>query len=439
MRIRPVPNFLGTPDKLNRRAEDGAGRFRFGDFELDLRNRELRRNGARVKLQEQPLQLLTLLIERPGTLVKREELAQHLWPGLHVNFDRSSNTAVNALRQALADSPRNPRFIETRAGLGYSFIASVEAVPHEKALSEAYLKGRYFYDKLREDDLHKSVAHFQAALAEDPRSALAHAALADSYVQFALLGVIPAPEAHARAREYATKAVQIDGELGVAHASLGGVKKVFERDWDGAQTDYRRALDLEPNCASAHSCYGDLLSATGKHAQAIQELRRAQALDPLSLVIQMELAWVLYLAQDFEAAMEQCWKTLAMEPKFALAQHTLGLAYEQMGMHDEAIVELRNARVCSEDHPAMLTALGHAYAIAGDRRAAETVLDELEQIARYRHVSAYGMSLVYVGLGDFNGAVKWLEKAYAERDVWLLWVNVEPGSPVCGRMPGLSA
>ena len=161
-----------------------AGKFRFGAFEVDLENRELRKHGLRVKLQHKPFQILELLLCAPGRLVMRNELAERLWPCLHVNFDRSLNTAVNALRQALGDSRGNPRFIETRSGLGYRFIAPVEelgrqtdrvlatAAPESRVRSKTttnpeahadYLKGRYFYNRLSEDDLHKSVAYFESA------------------------------------------------------------------------------------------------------------------------------------------------------------------------------------------------------------------------------------------------------------------------------------
>ncbi len=551
-------------------------RFRFGVFELNLRDRDLRKNGLRVKLQEQPLQLLELLLETPGDVVTRDQLAKHLWPGLHVNFERSLNTAVNALRQALGDSSRNPRFIETRPGLGYRFIAPVEPIdqvngrnrldealdsiavlpfectggadaldylgdgiaesiictlsavrnlriiarstafrfrghdiePHrigktlrvravlsggvevhgdqvaivaelvdvntgsrlwgeryagrraevpsiEKDIStgvlkrlgsqdgywnsskirtytgsfeayQNYLKGRYFHNKMTEADLHKSIAYFEAALAEDPLYALAYTGLADTYCLFAFMSIIPSREAQVRAKEYAMAALRIDQDLAEAHASLASLKKLYEWDWAGGEAEYRKALELNPNFAAGHHTFAAHLSAMGRHDEGLEEIRRAQELDPLSLVVNMELAWQLYMARDFQASMDQSWKTLAMEPQFAAAQNTLGLAYEAMGMHEEAIVEFQNARTCSGGNPASVAALAHAYATAGDHGDAAAALRELEHIAQQRYVSPYLLGLVHSGLGRDDIAFEWLGKALAERDVWLVWLKVEP-------------
>src|SRR5580693_102579 len=171
------------------------GRLRFGVFDLDVQNRELRRRGLRVKLQQKPLKILHLLLTQAGRFVTRGQLAHYLWPDLHVNFDRSLNTAINTLRRTLGDSPENPRFIETRAGLGYRFIAPVEHIEEPPASDRAgqseraysgnvdayhdYLKGRYFQNKMTEEDLRRSVAYFEAALATEPGCALAYTGLAD--------------------------------------------------------------------------------------------------------------------------------------------------------------------------------------------------------------------------------------------------------------------
>jgi tetratricopeptide (TPR) repeat protein len=140
----------------------------------------------------------------------------------------------------------------------------------------------------------------------------------------------------------------------------------------------------------------------------------------------MEFAWNLYMARDFKGALEQSWKTLVLEPKFAAAQHTLGLAYEQLEMHDEAITEFQNAHVCSGGHPSTVAALGHAYAAAGRHGNASEALRELEQLSQRRYVSPYWNALVYAGLGMDYPALESLEKAWEERDVWLVWLKVEP-------------
>jgi DNA-binding winged helix-turn-helix (wHTH) protein len=362
-------------------SESEVTRLRFGVFDLDTQNRELRRRGLRVKLQQKPFRILHLLLTRAGNFVSRGQLAEYLWPDLHVNFDRSLNTAVNSLRRALGDSPENPRFIETRAGLGYRFIAPVETIEEPPASDRAgqteraysgnvdayhdYLKGRYFQNKMTEEDLRRSVAYFEAALAAEAECALAYAGLADTYSLLAHLGILPAKEAHERGIECTAAALRIDPQLAEGHTALAGLKKLYEWDWMGAEAAYRQALGLKPNDAHGHRMYASLLSAMERHPEAIQEIRRAQQLDPLSLAINAEAAWELYMARDFEGAVDQAWRTLAMEPRFAPAQHALGLAYQQMGMLEDAIIEFQNARVCSTNHPAAAAALCHAYGSAG--------------------------------------------------------------------------
>src|ERR1022692_530547 len=345
----PAPKSMSVSPKL-----------RFGPFEVDLENRELRKHGIRIKLQRKPFQILEFLLQRPGQLVMRNDLAQLLWPGMHVSFDRSLNTAVNALRRALGDTSRNARFIETRTGLGYRFMAPVEevggAVAHAEAgiqlvrsiaasagvgtdVPQDCLKGRYFCHKLTEEDLHKGVAHFNAALAQDPNCAFAYAGLADAYCLSALLNMAPPGEIYPRAKEMALNALGARQDLGDAHASLASVKRLFEWDWAGAEAEYLTALVLSSNSAMTHQAYGAHLAATGKAEEALRELRRSEEIDPLSPMVNVGVAWGLYVARDFQGASEQSWKVLAMEPKFGAAQYTLGLAYAQMGLTEDAIVD----------------------------------------------------------------------------------------------------
>ena len=418
-----------------------ARTIRFGVFELHLEHAELRKRGLRVKLQPKPFQILRLLLETPGDFVTRDRLARHLWPDLHVDFDRSLNTAVNSLRRALGDSSENPRFIETRTGFGYRFIAPVESIedtarradPSPKAAGgrqlepyHDYLKGRYFCDRLTEDGLRKSVAYFEAALAGDPQYAPAYAGLADTYGWFAALGVLPPEDAYRRAKQCIASAVRLDDRLAEAHASLASVRSFHERDWANAEAGYKRALELDHNYARGHQFYAEHLSAQGQHSEALREIRTAQQLDPLSLTVNMKLAWILYLARDFQGAMEQSWKTLAMEPAFAPAQITLGLACHELGMQEDAIVELQNAAACSAEHPAALASLGYAYGAAGMRSESRELLRKLQRIAESRYVSFYWIALLYAGLDEKRAAADCLEKARRSGDCWAPWFAVDP-------------
>jgi serine/threonine-protein kinase len=164
----------------------------------------------------------------------------------------------------------------------------------------------------------------------------------------------------------------------------------------------------------------------GRTQESAKEIRIAQALDPLSLLVNTETAWNLYMAREFEAAVEQSWKTLTLEPRFAAAQHTLGLAYEQMGMIDEATTELQNARLCSGGQLAILAALGHVYASCGYHHEAGAVIREIDALERHRYVSPYWRAIIHAGFGYVDEAFASLEKALDERDVWLVWMKVEP-------------
>lgn len=421
--------------------EGAARKLRFGSFEVDLQEQELYNRGIRIALQHKPFRILELLLVNRGALVTRDELARHLWPNLHVSFDRGLNTAVNVLRRALGDSPTRCRYIETRSGLGYRFIAHVEEIPSPKANGRASnsiqsspdfeahqdcLKGRYFYSKMTEEDLFKSIAHYESALKSDPNCALAYTGLASTYTLLALLGSISTPVADARVREYATAALRIDEKLAEAHAALAGVKKWFEWDWAGAEREYLAALELKSEHAGVRSAYAAFLCCTGRLEEASREIRRAQQLDPLAIDIATEVAWSSYIGRDFQCAVEQCWKALTLETKHAPAQHTLGLAYEQLGMFEEAIVELGNAAVCSGGHPVAIASLAHAHASSGNLEEAYRHLRELEELSSHRRVSPYWMSILHAGLGAHDAAFEWLEKTFEQRDVWLVWLKMEP-------------
>jgi len=373
-----------------------------------------------------------MLLKQPGELVSRQDLARALWPDAHVSFERGLNTAVNVLRQTLGESSQECRFIETRSGLGYRFIAPVEAVIEPPTpssslnLHEDYLKGRYFLNKMTEDALWKAIAYFESVLAGDPRYAVAYAGLADAYCQSALTASTHGENAAQKARDYSAAALQHGPVLAESHVSLARVKTLFDWDWSGARAEYLHALELSPDSAEARRAYAAFLSASASPAEALVESARALVLDPLSCAICAEHAWHLYLAGDFQGAVEQCWKVLTLEPAFAPAQHTLGLAYQQLDMHEEAIVELKNADHISSDHPAAIGALGHVYGAAGMPGQAREMLHELDRRAQRRHVSPYWYGLVYTGLGESAQALDVLEKACRQRDPALLWLNVDP-------------
>jgi len=424
----------------------GAVVVRFGTFQVNLRERELYKRGVRLKLQQKPFQILELLLERPGELITRNAIRDRLWPGLHVSFERSLNTAVNTLRQTLGDSPRNPRFIETRPGLGYRFIAPVERVvfqrtgetPSRSSEFEDYVKGRYFYNKATEESLRLSVAHFNACLEAEPRHAKSHAGLADAHMLLACFHTAPPRAAFQAATEHARTAVRMDAQSAEAHAALGAVSWLKDWDRDRAEEHFARALALDANCATALQWYADYLCSTGRVDEALAHMRRALQVDAVSPLLNMRMAWALYMARDFEGALVQSWKTLAVEPNFAAAQHALGLAHGQLGDTSEARIELRNACSCSGGHPIPLASLGHAYAVSGDEEEARKILRQLEQMSATRSISPYWSALVYAGLRETSRALEALARGFDVRDPWIVWVGVDPRFDSLRRHPAFA-
>jgi DNA-binding winged helix-turn-helix (wHTH) protein/Flp pilus assembly protein TadD len=423
--------------------QDRAGmRFRFESFEVNFSEWELRKHGVRIRLQRKPFQILRILLERPGELVTRHELAAQLWPGLHVDFERSLNTAVNCLRQALGDSSRTYRFIETRSGLGYRFIGRIERLASmtsgtvlvrrpatSKQTSAAcpdYLKGVLLYNKMTADSMARASNYFESAIRLDPKFAPAYAGLSDVQNILGCWSVLPSVSAGMKAKSYAEAALQIDASLAGAHTALATATRLLKAPGSDIEHRYRTALELDDASANTHVWYGDYLCARGRFTEAIEQLREAQQLDPLSLFGHFELAWALYVARDFRSALIESWSALMLEPGFAPAQYTLGLAHQQLGQLDEALTEFENARRCSEGHPATIGSLGCALAKAGDRDAALRTIEDLQAASNERYVSPFWHALVYAGLEDFESADACIQKMREAGDILCDWYALDP-------------
>jgi TolB-like protein/DNA-binding winged helix-turn-helix (wHTH) protein/Flp pilus assembly protein TadD len=602
-------------------------RLRFGVFELDLRAGELRKHGLRVRLQEQPIQLLAMLLEHPGEVVTREELRKKLWPAdTFVDFDHGLNKAISKIREALSDSAGSPRFVETVARRGYRFLAevkvadaatarspelatpphplaetgdrpdlaakpampgrrlaslawkisavalfllvaslaawefhssnrpslvirslavlpleslssdasqdyfadgmtdelisdlgqisalrvisrtsvmaykharkplpqiarelNVEAVvegtvlrsgdqvritaqlieastdkhlwsqsyqgelqdtlalqskvaraiadqirinlnPREQAALknvkvvnpqayESFLKGRYFWNKRTADGLKVALAYFNQAVDEDAKYAQAYSGLADTY---ALLGdwqyaVMTPKEALPKAKAAAIKALELDSALGEAHNSFAFCLDGFDWDFDSAGKEFLRAIELNPGYATAHHWYAWHLSLLGRYDEAIAEMRKAENLDPLSLIINADFAELLVLAHSSDESIEQSRKTIEMDPNFALAHNQLAQAYLQKHMNDEAVAELQKAAQLSGGSPTVMANLARAYVASGKRGEAIRLLNGLKKRSNATYSRGSEIAVIYAALGDTDQAMNWLEKGFEER------------------------
>ncbi|HET6861482.1 MAG TPA: winged helix-turn-helix domain-containing protein [Pyrinomonadaceae bacterium] len=298
----------------------------------------------------------------------------------------------------------------------------------EKKQLEAYglyLKGRNAWNKRTGDALLQAIDFFQQAIAIDPNYGSAYAGLADCYNMLVVYGRLQPKDGFPKAKDAATKALEIDESLAEAHTSMAFIK--FRWDWDRTATEreFQTAIRLKPTYAPAHQWYSSYLVAVERFDEAIDEAKRTEELEPLSFVGSSHLGWIYYLSGQNDNAIKQCKKILELDPSSFPARRYLGLAYEAKGMYAEAINEFQTG-VKLSGSPLMLALLGHAYAASGKRAEALQVLADLQQLPEERYVSPYTVAAIYAGLGDNDSAFKWLDKAVEERDIWLMNLKVDP-------------
>jgi DNA-binding winged helix-turn-helix (wHTH) protein/TolB-like protein/Tfp pilus assembly protein PilF len=298
----------------------------------------------------------------------------------------------------------------------------------EKKQIEAYrlyLKGRNAWNKRTGDALLQAIEFFNQAIAIDPNNSAAYAGIADCYNMLVVYGRVEPKEGFPKAKEAATKALEIDESSAEAHSSMAFIK--FRWDWDRAATEreFQEAIKLKPAYAPAHQWYSSYLVAVERFDEAIAEAKRTEELEPLSFVASSHLGWIYYLSGQNDKAIEQCRKILELDPSSFPARRYLGLAYEAKGMYAEAITEFQTG-VKLSGSPLMLALLGHAYAASGKTAEAKQVLNDLQQLQGQRYVSPYTVAAIHAGLGDQEQAFKWLQTAVEERDIWLMNLKVDP-------------
>jgi TolB-like protein/Tfp pilus assembly protein PilF len=555
-----------------------ARTLKFGSFELDVRLRELRTGSTRVRLQDQPFEILRLMLESAGEVVTREQLRQRLWPaGTYVDFEHSLNAAVKRLRAALGDDADNPRFVETLPRRGYRFIAPLDtaepAVPPRRAASmrprlavlpfanlsddpaqdyfsdglteemiaqlgsvssgrmavvarwssmvfkgttrrareigeamgvdflvegsvrrdgdrvrittrliesasetslwsevydreltdvlrvqtdvaacvarslameltparqrptdcgpaayQAYLKGRYYWNKPFDEGVKEAIAYYERALDASPSFGAARAALSRAHVCRAEYYHVLPRQALKDAEAAALRALAIDQTLYEAHLALADVRRMHDLDWAAAEALYQQAIAGNPSYESAHRAYGMMLSVQGRHTEAIRASERACELDPLCLVVGTTAGWTRYVAGDFDAAVDHCRNTIDMDPEFLPARRVLAAAYLQSGRHAEALSELESAVSLSDgdSDPTLLTSLAHAKAVTGNRREAVALISRVRALEGERYVPPYHLAMAYVGLESIDAAFDALDRAWLDRDPALAGVHVEP-------------
>ena len=289
-----------------------------------------------------------------------------------------------------------------------------------------YLKGRFHTGKLTPQEMQTGISYFQQALGIDPSYALASVGLAEAYRALATAGEMPGTELFPKAKAAAQKAIEIDDRLADAHAILGFIIFWSDWNWKESENQCQRALELNPNCADAHAFYAHLLSNTGRHAEALAEIKRARELDPLSSKSNALEGQFLLHAGQTEKALARLQKTFELDPTFWLAHLFASSAYIEKGMFPEAIAEARKARELSgvSTHP--LAFEGYALAKSGKQTEARAVLAELLKLSTHRFVSPYSIALIYNGLDERDETLAWLERGFAQREPKMVFVKVEP-------------
>jgi TolB-like protein/DNA-binding winged helix-turn-helix (wHTH) protein/Tfp pilus assembly protein PilF len=331
---------------------------------------------------------------------------KHLWSQSYEGELRDTLSLQNRVAGAIADQIRINLTPREQAALKSAKVVSPEAY-------ESYLKGRYFWNKRTAESLKVALAYFNQAIEEDPKYAQAYSGLADTY---ALLGdweygVLTPKEAYPKAEAAASQALELDNTLSEAHTSLAFSSDVFDWDWESAEKEFRRAIELNPGYATAHHWYAWHLSEMGRNSEAVSEMRKAENLDPLSLIISADMAEILLVAHLNDEAIEQGRQTVVMDPNFALGHYELGQALVQEHSYNEAIAEFHKAIELSGGSVPCKANLAYAYAVSNKRSEAEKILNDLKTRSTG---DPSEIALMYVGLGDKNQAMKWLEKAYEE-------------------------
>lgn len=346
---------------------------------------------------------------------------RHLWADTYESQIGDVLALQNRVSSAIVNQIRIKLTPEDRERLAKAPAVAPDAY-------EDYLKGRYYWNKRTDENLTKAITYFEDATRTDPQYALAYAGLSDCYaiISATIFGTMPSSVSGPKAKAAAKRALEIDSTLAEAETSLATVKFNYDWDWSGADAGFQRALRLNPSYATAYQRYSLYLMAIGRTQDSFDKINKARELDPLSISINFSLGWRMYMARQYDRAIEQLHNTLEMDPSYELSHLVTGQAYAQRGQFDLAVTELRKAVDLSHATPMMVSALAHTYARSGNKIEAEKLLAQLAAESKTQYVSPYYFAIVYAGLGDNETAMTWLEKAFVDRSNGLVFLQVEP-------------
>jgi DNA-binding winged helix-turn-helix (wHTH) protein/TolB-like protein/Tfp pilus assembly protein PilF len=364
----------------------------------------IQRVGDRVRLTVQLLQV------RDGTELWADVFDERL-TDIFTLEDRVSDRVVQSLQIKLTNAKRK-RITTNLTGNALAY--------------QAYVKGRYFWNKRTNEGLQKGLQYFREAIRLDPGFAEAYEGVADSYAALGLYAVMSPEDAFPAARDAAQKALEMDDNLADAHATLGLI--LFYYNWDAlaAENEFHRALQINPNYAMAHSWNAEVLAAMGRFPEASDEAKRALAEDPLSQIIASNAGWALCLAGQTDAAIETLKKAIEMDPEFPRTHFRLGSVYQSRGWIDAAIQEYQKAIQLSDNDPYYQASLANAYAVSGHGKEAASMLKSLSSRSAHQHVPAFAFAVIYAGMNEKNAAFQWLGKTAADHSTSMAYAKVDP-------------
>ena len=338
-------------------------------------------------------------------------------------YNRSGKDVMAVQQEIAQEISRNLRLKLSSAEqsrLGNLHTANAEAY-------ELYLKGRFYWNKRTGEALKQSVDYFNQAIEKDPNYALAYVGLADAYIVIPFFSVGSPQDTYPKAKAAARRALEIDDSLAEAHTALAAV--LLDYDWNlpASNSEFERAIELNPNYANAHHWYArENLTIMGQYDRAVAEMRRAQELDPLSLIINANYGKAYFNARRYDEAIQQLRKTIDIDQSFFVAHHYLGSAYAMKGDYSAAMAEYQKAHQLNEYDPHTIALIGRLYAVTGQRAEALKVLEQLKSIATQRYVADYSLALIYAGLGEKDQAFALLEKSYRDHTVDMLTLYYDP-------------
>ena len=407
-------NILAAVPKLRVMAQSTVFRFKGGAIDPQAAGRDL---NVRAVLTGQVMQSAGSL--RIGAELVDVATGSRLWGA---QYDRKSGDIF-----AIQDDISNE--ISEKLKLQLTHAQKKKLTRHHTEDPEAYriyLKGRHHWNRWTEEGFYKAIEYFQQAIEKDPAYALAHAGVADSYVLLGWNSYLAPKDAFPKAKAAALTALQFDPDLGEAHTPLAAVLWLYDWQWPEAEKEFKRSLELNPTYPTANHWHAESVMTMGRHAEAIAQMKNSQALDPLSLIINVAIGWAYYTARRYDEALAQLKQTVELDPNYPVTYWILGMVHRTLGRNATAIAEGEKGVRLSGGSPLMRAALAHSYGKAGRKKEALQILDDLTSLSKCKYVAPHFFAGIHIGLGENDRALDYLEKSYEDHSHWLIYLHIDP-------------